>query len=325
MFTRRSTRAFFREAKSSPHTSLFDFLHGFIYLKWPYFYISAGTGEHPLAKLIVPLFDAIMKLMGVSDKSDRTNGSTEERRNGEATKRRVTFADTYHGKVVPLESARQLVSVEKDIVLRDLEHVIPYALARDIILKNPDHIAVLQCPCRTARKNPCKPLDVCLIVGDPFASFVLEHHPDRSRRLTPAEAVDILEAEDRRGHVHHAFFKDAMLGRFYAICNCCKCCCGAMQAHRNGTPMLAASGYRAEVDHNLCIVCRTCEKYCQFDAVTYAEGKKHIDNDKCMGCGVCVPKCHQGAINLVRDPGKGTPLEIEELMVEAEQDPAVVL
>ena len=36
-----------------------------------------------------------------------------------------------------------------------------------------------------------------------------------------------------------------MLGRFYAICNCCKCCCGAMQAHLNGVPMLASSGYVA--------------------------------------------------------------------------------
>jgi hypothetical protein len=25
-------------------------------------------------------------------------------------------------------------------------------------------------------------------------------------------------------------YKDAMLGRFYAICNCCSCCCGAMEA-----------------------------------------------------------------------------------------------
>jgi hypothetical protein len=35
---------------------------------------------------------------------------------------------------------------------------------------------------------------VCLIVGDPFASFVEEHHPRRSRRITPEEAVEILRA-----------------------------------------------------------------------------------------------------------------------------------
>jgi hypothetical protein len=26
------------------------------------------------------------------------------------------------------------------------------------------------------------------------------------------------------------YYKDAMLGRFYATCNCCSYCCGAMQA-----------------------------------------------------------------------------------------------
>jgi tetratricopeptide (TPR) repeat protein len=48
--------------------------------------------------------------------------------------------------------------------------------------------------------------------------------------LSPAEAVEILEAEHRRGHVHAAYFKDACLDRFYVICNCCKCCCGGIDA-----------------------------------------------------------------------------------------------
>jgi hypothetical protein len=154
-----------------------------------------------------------------------------------------TFADGYHGKVLPLEKARQLVTVREEIHRGDLERVIPYPMARDLILKNPDHIAVIQCPCRAARLNPCTPLDVCLIVGEPFASFVVEHNPQRARWIDAVEAQSILEAEERRGHVHHAFFKDAMLGRFYAICNCCPCCCGAIQSHRNGIPMLAPSGY----------------------------------------------------------------------------------
>ncbi len=48
------------------------------------------------------------------------------------------------------------------------------------------------------------------------------------------------------------YYKDAMLNRFYAICNCCSCCCGAMNAWNNGTPMLASSGYVAVVDEELC-------------------------------------------------------------------------
>jgi len=320
---RQSTKAFIREARQLRGYSLFDFLHGYIYGRWPYFYIAVGTGEHRLTKAIRPIYEFVSKLLHAGEyrKGDvPSRRDRAERGNGDGAKdaaKSITFADTYHGKVIPLDAAAQLVTVNRDVSLTNLEHVIPYATARDIVLKNPDHIAVVQCPCRLARKNPCAPLDVCLIVGEPFSSFMLEHVPERSRRITPAEAVEILRQEDERGHVHHAFFKDAMLGRFYAICNCCKCCCGAMQAHRNGTPMLASSGHVATVNRDRCVACGTCAKYCQFDAVLFMNGAKSIDLQKCMGCGVCVPKCKQGALSLERDPAKGIPLEIAVLMDHA--------
>ena len=34
-----------------------------------------------------------------------------------------------------------------------------------------------------------------------------------------------------------------------------------MNAHRNGTPMLASSGYVAQVDADLCAACGTCADY----------------------------------------------------------------
>jgi ferredoxin len=228
----------------------------------------------------------------------------------------VTFADTYHGKVVTLESAKKLVTVNQAIDLRNLEHVIPYALARDIVMKDPDHIVALECPCRASRAQPCLPLDVCLIVGEPFASFVVEHHSRRARWITPGEAVDILRAEHERGHVHHAFFKDAMLGRFYAICNCCACCCGAMRAHRNGVPMLAASGYASRVDATLCAGCGKCAEVCQFGAITMTDGRSAVNAVLCMGCGVCVDTCERGAMSLLRDESKGVPLEMDALMAD---------
>lgn len=302
-FIKPSTREFFAEAKAAPDFGLFDLIHGYVYARWPYLYISIGTGQHPLSRLyqrlqafLQPLFARRMNGVGKPD---------------------IDFADTYHGKVVPLGSARQLVSIEEEINLPDLEQVIPYKRARAIVLKNPDHIVALDCPCRAARENPCLPMDVCLIVGEPFAGFIREHQPDKSRWLTREEALDILEAEDRRGHVHHAFFKDAMLGRFYAICNCCACCCGAMQAQRNGTPMLASSGYLAVIDAEACIACGTCAAFCQFEAITTPDGFSVVDEEKCMGCGVCAGQCPQEAIQMMRDERKGEPLEIFRLMEKA--------
>lgn len=297
---RRSTVEFFAEARQIPNFSLFDKIHGYFYARWPYFYIAIGTGEHPIAKRLAPLVNWISK--------HRLRLTTKTR---SAT---ITLADTYHGKVVPLAAARQLVQVKQDIQLGDLEKIIPYQRARDLILKNPDHIIALDCPCRVARENPCLPLDVCLIVGEPFAGFIHEHAPDRSRWISQDEAVEILKAEDERGHVHHAFFKDAMLGRFYAICNCCTCCCGAMQAQRNGTPMLASSGYLAVVDQEACTGCGICVDVCQFGALKLDQGCSQVDEAVCMGCGVCVNHCPQGGIELRREESKGIPFEILELM-----------
>jgi ferredoxin len=353
LLLRPSTRAFAREARRTPDYSLLDWLHGYVYARWPYLYIGFGTGEHPLARVFRPLVRWLARLFLPRPTDDRSAepssrasrlslrpeglrpSSAEVLRPGGSTKAQaegrsrpssdhITFADTYHGKVVPLEAAKQLVTVQEEISLTNLEQVIPYVFARDIVLQNPDHIVVLECPCRASRPNPCQPLDVCLVVGEPFASFVAEHHPRRSRWITPEEAVDILCAEHERGHVHHAFFKDAMLGRFYAICNCCACCCGAMHAWRHGTPMLASSGYVSQVAADQCDGCDICADLCQFEALSVSDDLVAVDAAACMGCGACVSKCPQGALSLVRDPTKGEPLEIRALIASAGRTAEVV-
>jgi heterodisulfide reductase subunit A-like polyferredoxin len=90
-----------------------------------------------------------------------------------------------------------------------------------------------------------------------------------------------------------------------------------MEAQRNGTPMIASSGYVAVVDEGLCIGCGECAEVCQFAAISVDDGLACIDLAACMGCGVCVAHCPQEAIELVRDPAKGEPLEIQKLMAEA--------
>jgi Pyruvate/2-oxoacid:ferredoxin oxidoreductase delta subunit len=303
---RESTRGFVDEARRTPGFRFFDLLHGYVYARWPYLYIGVGTGEHRLAGVIRPLVGFLSRLIPSDHREQPVSPG---------------FAHTYHGKVLPPDAARKLVSVHEEIRLTDLEHVVPYALARDIILNNPDHIVALECPCRAARDSPCLPSDVCLVIGEPFASFVAEHHPRRARWLVPGEAEAILEAEHARGHVHHAFFKDAMLGRFYAICNCCPCCCGAMQAMRSGTPMLAASGFACVVSDEMCLACDSCSGVCPFGALTADEGRPVVDRAACMGCGVCVSACESGALSLVRAPEKGVPLDICVLMAEAAASP----
>ncbi|MFN2146455.1 MAG: ATP-binding protein [Anaerolineales bacterium] len=305
------TRKFFSAANEVEEFSLWDRIHGYVYIRWPYHYIGIGKGDHPIAKKLAPLIRLLFP----------PNESTSAPKPHSLNMATGTIADGYHGKAMPLAAAKQLVTINQPIKVPDLEQVIPYVRARSIILENPEHIIALDCPCRRYAENPCYPMDVCLIVGEPFTSFVWQHHSEHSRWITQDEAVQILEEEDARGHVHHAFFKDAMLGRFYAICNCCECCCGAMKAQKNGNPMLTSSGYLAHIDAELCIGCGTCVDYCQFGALSIGtEEAAVVDTNLCMGCAVCESKCDQGAISIHLAPEKGVPLEIEKLFQAAVEE-----
>jgi heterodisulfide reductase subunit A-like polyferredoxin len=81
--------------------------------------------------------------------------------------------------------------------------------------------------------------------------------------------------------------------------------------------MIASSGYVAQVDAELCAGCGECAGLCQFAAISVDDGFARIDVAACMGCGVCVAHCPQEAIELVREPAKGEPLEIQMLIAHA--------
>jgi len=285
-----SCRAFFRAGRERA-VSWWQRIHGYVYARWPYGYIGAAIGKKRVHKALRLLFwPWLAKALWPK-----------------------RWAAGYHGKVLPTPEAVKLVHIQEPVMAALPEQVIPFATARDLILQEPDHLVVLDCPCRLSRENPCLPLDVCLIVGEPFASFVLSHHAEHARAISPEEAEEILRAEAGRGHVHHAFFKEGMLGRFYAICNCCSCCCGAMQAQKHGTPMLISSGYVAAVEAALCQGCGTCAKVCPFGAIAF-DGRPTVDRAVCMGCGVCVNHCPAGALSLQRDEAKPAPLEVEAFL-----------
>ncbi|NQT71358.1 MAG: 4Fe-4S dicluster domain-containing protein [Chloroflexi bacterium] len=227
---------------------------------------------------------------------------------------------TYHGKVIKLREALQFVSQKENISLEAPETVIPYKQARSIILENPTSLAVGECPCRAVAENPCLPegeRDVCLFVGDPQSAFLAEYN-QKFRSITQDEAVRILEDVHEKGFVHCAYFKKHFARRFVAICNCCSCCCQGMKAWNmfgGAIPILASSGYVAEISDE-CMGCGDCVSTCNFFAISMDENEQKavVDLEKCMGCGVCEDKCSTGAISLRREPSKGEPLDLAELL-----------
>jgi ferredoxin len=238
------------------------------------------------------------------------------------------FFNRYHCKVLTEEQARKLLTLDHDIEVdpQVSSRVVPYPHANRIILEKPQHIVVMDCACRMERgiRDP-EDLNVCFAVGEPVASFWLEHGAARlhARSISAEEAIEILRRERKGGSIATAWFKDAAGERFFSICNCGPGTCDALEAARiagmlqvDDPPYIAlASGYYARVDRSLCIGCGTCVKSCPFEAVRLdGEDKAVVIFESCMGCGLCVDRCEQKAISPVRDERKGVPLDIDDLI-----------
>jgi heterodisulfide reductase subunit A len=55
----------------------------------------------------------------------------------------------------------------------------------------------------------------------------------------------------------------------------------------------------AEVENNLCMGCRRCEKVCNYEAIKVnGDAIAEVNGLKCKGCGVCVSSCPARAIDL---------------------------
>jgi len=158
------------------------------------------------------------------------------------------------------------------------------------------------------------------MVGDPGADFIANLNP-KFRHISQEEAVKILEESHARGDVHCAYFKREIANRFFAICNCCSCCCMGVKMWNliGGIPgakasgdlvFMVPSGYVAEVDEDVCAGCGTCAELNNFNCITMDDDDHPVINhDNCMGCGGCEGVCPEGAISLRLDPSKGDPLD----------------
>jgi Pyruvate/2-oxoacid:ferredoxin oxidoreductase delta subunit len=288
-----------------------DFWAGYLYLKYTqHFFNKAieGAGMKPMD--LPPLDPAIEEMLhAVAWQVAEAAGSAE--------------TSLYHGKIMRVQDARQLVTQKEDVRLTPPERVVPFKIARDIVLEGPESIAVGRCPCRSASEKPCLPeneQDVCLFLGEPWVTF-MDQNNATYHRISQDEAVRILEKCHEKGFVHTAYFEHAAGNRLDAICNCCSCCCMGVRMwnqFEGQLPLLAPSGYVAEVTDE-CNGCEECAHgKCNFFAIKMsADGVTAIiDEAKCMGCGVCEAACPIDAIHLRREPSKGDPLDLAVLKAQ---------
>ena len=89
------------------------------------------------------------------------------------------------------------------------------------IVDSAEGVAVGPCTCRAVFRNCDNPIDVEIMLGATRHIF-MEHMPHDSHEITREEAKNILRDCHRRGLIH-AIIK--CREDYYAICNCCTCCC----------------------------------------------------------------------------------------------------
>lgn len=232
----------------------------------------------------------------------------------------------YHAKFLSLSDATKIFSLDENVMATSAanKRIIPFKYAYDIVLKEPQVVAVMDCPCVVAKKGrenlgDCGPINRCLAVGKGLATFWVEHcQKYHAHYISQAEAIALMRDFRQRGHITQAFFKVATGGRTGVICNCCPDCCVSLEATRlvkrfnPSYSMGIESGYSVTRDAQKCTHCGTCATTCHFEAITYQDGAfGHYQKGTCMGCGLCVEHCPNEALSLYVDENKSLPLDID--------------
>lgn len=195
-------------------------------------------------------------------------------------------------RVIPIEQA---VEQKHDAVL-------PYEDLKAVIDKF-DKIALATCYCRHEKDllgKPChvtKERENCFLFGQ-TAEFVIQYK--FGRQISKDEAWKIMEKARKDGLVHKAFHvKQDLANDEFAICNCCKCCCGTFQMYYQGAaPMQSYASCLAVVNPSDCTGCGICEDACPMEAIHLADDVASVSGAKCIGCGVCASQCPASAINM---------------------------
>jgi Pyruvate/2-oxoacid:ferredoxin oxidoreductase delta subunit len=181
--------------------------------------------------------------------------------------------------------------------IENQSRVLVYEDARRI-LEKASLLAVTPCPCRTLMRNCDRPLETCLQMNK-GAAYAVKRGTGRAIDLEEAEEI-LIRAEES-GLVH-------MTGNRAApgtvICNCCACCCIALSYEkdaRTGTlhGQVNPSRYRAAIQEDRCIGCGVCETVCPMKNIVLNERGKAEVLKACLGCGLCTRVCPEEAVRLV--------------------------
>ena len=185
-------------------------------------------------------------------------------------------------RVIPIKKA-----------LHSRPEVLPYEHAAQMI-QEASALAVTNCTCRLTQKKCDGPLEVCLQINR-GAEYAIKRGTGRA--LTKDEALAVLDVAEEAGLIHLSENR-ARAGN--VICNCCTCCCMAMEPliHGGNKAFAAPSRYRAAIDAAACENCGDCIERCPASAISPSGETHAVDPESCIGCGLCMSVCPADAIEL---------------------------
>lgn len=146
------------------------------------------------------------------------------------------------------------------------------------------------CDCKSLNGKCGLPAKTCITYKDGINTFA-----DRglSERIDAKKAKEIVKAADKSGLMHTC--------NPNGICNCCDDCCYLFRGQKalGSYGVWPAAAYVAEMDEEVCIGCGLCVKRCRMQAFEKTDGQVKLNTEHCAGCGLCVNTCPKKALKLV--------------------------
>lgn len=187
--------------------------------------------------------------------------------------------------------------------------VLDYEKATELI-KNAEQCGVSICHCRHVKMHAnqaCEhPLRTCLTLGS-GSDYLIRRK--LAEPIEKAEALDIIANAREMGMVQLADNVKKSVG---FICNCCKCSCTILEGFRRlqfDEKRMFTSNYFPHLNNEKCLFCGKCVRACPLDCISItneagSDGPKKvvIDENVCIGCGVCATMCRQQALEMAPRP-----------------------
>jgi ferredoxin len=194
----------------------------------------------------------------------------------------------------------QALSVENSL------HVLDYERA-SYTIETAKNIGVSTCYCRHKKHHTggaCDaPLDICMTFSETAESLSKYGY---ARKIDKVEGMELLAQAKEHNLVQ---FGENAQNNVSFLCNCCGCCCEALQAARKFSFLnpVHTSNFLPSINELTCTGCSKCVEVCPVEAMSLVSANDEkkpkrkiakLNVDRCLGCGVCVNTCKNSALLL---------------------------